>query len=131
MNARMIHLFYTGHVISVNYLFFEHVGLISGRVMRGEPSVISFSQAANGFCEQPLSEFVNGRAYKLKGYLGNLPVGEVLHRAFSLIKKPYSLIDFNCEHFVRYAHGIKIESPQMQAATIFAGIFGVLALIRT
>jgi hypothetical protein len=45
--------------------------------------------------------------------MGNLPPEVVLHRARSIQGRACSLTDFNCEHFVRHAHGVEIKSPQL------------------
>lgn len=127
MNTQLLHL-KPGHVIRVHFPFFTHVGLLTGRHMNGEPSVLSFSQAARGLREQPLSEFVGQRQWVLEGYPGQLPAHEVLRRAWSQQHRPYSLLGFNCEHFIRFAHGLHVESPQVQFAVALATVGGLLAM---
>lgn len=43
----------------------------------------------------------------------------------------YSWTKFNCEHFVRYAHAVPIESPQLKRFTFLSGAIGVFALMTT
>jgi len=47
-----------------------------------------------------------------------------VERALKLLGKPYSLIDFNCEHFANYVQHGKTESFQVNR-----GIVGLLILI--
>jgi hypothetical protein len=37
--------------------------------------------------------------------------------------EPYSWITFNCEHFVRHAHDVAVESPQLKRWATLAGVF--------
>lgn len=53
-----------------------------------------------------------------------------VERALKLLGKPYSLIDFNCEHFANYVQHGKIESKQVDFAlgvTVFFLFVGFLS----
>ena len=117
-----------GTVIRVNTGFYSHVGLLGDRFINGERSVLSFSAEAKGFVEEPFSVFSGGRPVVSDGYLGNLPPAIVMWRARQKVGQPYSWLEFNCEHFVRYAHGVPVESPQLQQGGVILGVLGLAFL---
>lgn len=118
-----------GTVIRVNTGGYRHVGLLGDRFMNGERSVLSFSAEAKGFVEEPFSVFSGGRPVVCDGYLGELPSWVVMQRARERADQPYSLFNFNCEHFVRYAHGVPMESPQLQQVGAVLGLLGLAFLV--
>jgi hypothetical protein len=103
-----------GTVIRVSHVLFDHVGMLSDRYVCGERGVISFSSKAGGMAEEPFSVFAAGKEVMVDGYLGTLPPESVMQRARSKASQEYRVLGFNCEHFIRYAHGLQIESPQLQ-----------------
>jgi Lecithin retinol acyltransferase len=117
-----------GTVVRVSHDWYDHVALLSEREIGGERSVLAFSAQAGGFTEQPFTEFANGRAVTIEGYLGRLPPATVIARARSTRRWRYSWTGFNCEHFVRHAHGVEIKSPQLRQWAIFGGLASVIAL---
>lgn len=43
-----------------------------------------------------------------------------------MLGQPYDLFNLNCEHFVRFCHGLPPESPQLATAFLLgAMVFGV------
>ena len=114
-----------GTIIHVDIGSYRHVGLLGDRFMKSERGVLSFSAEAKGFVEEPLSAFSGGRPVVCDGYLGELPSWVVMQRAREMAGQPYSLFSFNCEHFVRYAHGVPMESPQLQQVGAILGILGI------
>lgn len=104
------------------------MALLGGRTLCGERAVVEFSAAAGGFAELSFSEFSKGRLVTVDGYPGTLQPSEVMQRASRKRGHVYSLLGFNCEHFVRYAHGLRIESPQLRKWTVLGGIIAFLAL---
>ena len=117
-----------GTVIRVSHGWYHHVALLGDGAIQGERSVLAFSAQAGGFVEQAFSAFARGRRVTADGYLGGLPPSTVMQRARSKQRQGYSWTNFNCEHFVRYAHGIPIESPQLRQWALLGGVAGVLAL---
>ena len=111
-----------GTVISVQNLFYRHVGILGGLTMFGERVVISFSNERNGYTEEPMSKFSKGREIKVHSTYGKLAPWQVLSRAKQWQGFSYSWIKRNCEHFVRHAHGLPVESPQVQLATVAGGM---------
>jgi hypothetical protein len=49
---------------------------------------------------------------------------EAVQRALDLVDQPYSLINFNCEHFAEYVQYGKSKSSQVE--NVFAGLFALL-----
>ena len=58
-------------------------------------------------------DYADGRGLLQHSYLGSLPPEMVLARARAKLGTSYSLFNWNCEQFVRYAHGLNPESPQL------------------
>jgi hypothetical protein len=111
-----------GTVIRVNCGFYDHVALLSDRWIGGERGVLSFSAQSCGLVEQCISTFAAGCHVTVDGYLGGLPPETVMQRARLKQGQSYSWTKFNCEHFVRYAHGVPVESPQLQQWAVLGGI---------
>lgn len=126
-----IELLPAGTVIRVSCGWYDHVGMLADYWWRNERAVISFSPKARGILEERLSDFARGREIHVDGYLGNLSPFEVMRRARFKRGQPYSWTTFNCEHFIRCAHGVEIESPQLQRFAFlgFCG-FATLAVAR-
>lgn len=122
-----------GTVVRVSHGWYDHVGLIGDNIFRGERTVVSFSAKAGGFLEEPFSAFASGRQVTIDGYPGGLPPQNVMQRARLKRRQSYSWTQFNCEHFVRYAHGVPSESPQLARWAFLGGVLGfaAFALART
>jgi len=118
-----------GQVVSVSNDGYKHKGLISDRMIDGELAIISLSKAANGVLEESLSSFACGRDVTIDGYFGTLSPYDVVRNARALIGTTYDLFSNNCEHFVRKAHGVYIESPQVKGWLLITGFLGLIALV--
>jgi hypothetical protein len=130
-NQQNIWALLPGTVIRVNCGFYDHVALLGDRSIDGERGVLSFSAKSCGLVEQRMSTFSADRFVAADGYLGGLPPEIVMQRARLKQGQGYSWTEFNCEHFVRYAHGVLIESPQLQQWAFLGGAVGFLALLST
>ncbi len=117
-----------GTVVRVRHGFYDHIAMLGDHAIGGERAVVAFSAQAGGFVEEPFSAFARGQAVVIEGYLGSLPPAVVMQRARMKQGQAYSLSEFNCEHFVRYAHGVPVESPQLRQWAFLGGLVGVLAL---
>lgn len=117
-----------GTVIRVRHGLYDHVAMLGDHAVGGERAIVAFSAQAGGFVEQPFSAFARGQDVAIEGYLGSLPPAVVMQRARMKRGQVYSLADFNCEHFVRYAHGVPVESPQLRQWAFLGGLVGVLTL---
>ena len=105
-----------GTVVKAGRGFYSHVGMLTGYNIAGQRLVLSHSP--KGIVEEPIDVFAEGNFVYAEGYLGKLNPSEVLVRARSQRGATYSLLGRNCEHFVRFAHGVAIESPQLQGWTL-------------
>lgn len=110
-----------GTVVSVPaYIFFRHKGVVSDRWHYGKAMVISNSARAGGIAEEPWDVFTSGQPWTDEGHPGNLPPWEVLQRARSAHRTQYNVLDWNCENFVAYCHGLPPNSPQLAAVALLA-----------
>ncbi len=89
--------------------------------------VISNSALTVGFTEEPRDAFAAGLPITVEGYSGRRPPHVVLHRARSLVNRPYDVFTWNCDHLASYAHGLEPRSHQL-AATAAIGIFALIAV---
>lgn len=111
-----------GTVLRVNCGLYDHVALLGEPAWGGERSVLSF--APGGLTELGFNKFAAGRQVFVDGCLGGLAPIEVLAKAREVGQHlKYSWVNYNCEHFVRDAHGIAVESPQVNRA-FFLGLAG-------
>lgn len=78
--------------------------------------------------EKPLPEVLDRRNWWSIGYPGALPFNEVIRSARSQIGKPWAPWN-NCEHFYKWAHGLKPESKQWQAVLMMFAIGGLAVLV--
>lgn len=132
MNANNIlqaQQFAPGTVIARQYLGYVHLGLLSDSLWGPDRTVFEFSAEAGGFRERSLTNFADGGQVVVIGYPSNLAPTEVMHRARSLTGHPYSLLGFNCEHFVRLAHGLQPESPQVRGWALLGLAMAGLGLL--
>lgn len=115
-----------GTVFSTSRLLYRHYGILTGRFINGVPTVISNSGEGGMVVEEPITKFQGIGDLQVVGYIGSLPQDVVIARARAKLGSRYSLINWNCEHFVRYAHGLKQESPQLVVAV---SLFAVMLVI--
>ena len=103
-----------GTVIYVRMGLYWHYGIISGFNEFGEITIISNSKQKKRVVEESLTSFCAGRKPIVKGYPSNLSPDYVVNRARTQVGKKYELFSHNCEHFWRWVHKLKPESPQIQ-----------------
>lgn len=119
--------FAPGQAIQTSRLLYWHKGIATDQWLDGEQLVISCSGRAGRVVLEPMSVFCAGMGAQEMPQLSALPREIVLHQARQLLGKPYSLMDFNCEHFLYQAFGLPPQSPQV--ATIL-GLVAGFALLR-
>jgi hypothetical protein len=111
-----------GSVIAVRYTMYKHFAIVSDKHSEDNgkymPNLISLSYRAHGVKAEPSETVVGNRNIEKSLIQGNDSTDMVLSRARSCIGKAikYQLFTFNCEHFVRYAHGLTVESIQVKRA---------------
>ncbi len=114
-----------GTIVSVPIGPLTHFGIVSDQQDTGFPYIISCSRRTGQVAEETATVFANGSKIKVHGYPSQLNPFQVVHRARSKLGTKYDLFKWNCEHFVRWVHDVKPESPQLQIATIL----GVASLL--
>jgi hypothetical protein len=118
-----------GAVVSVWRGFYHHVALLAEAPPGFERRVISLNPGPPGtqLREETVSEFARGKEVVVRSTPRVLHPHWVLARARSGQHPPYSWLEFNCDHFVRFAHGVPVESPQLQA-WVAVGLLGAVLL---
>ncbi len=114
-----------GTVLRIDRGLYSHVALLGQ--WRDSSSRAVLTLGPGPLEEVAFEDFAAGKPVVVEGYLGSLHPSEVLDRARKLGARTYSWLGFNCEHFVRAAHGLNPISPQLQRAVAFVG----LALLLT
>lgn len=109
-----------GTIVSVPFGPFHHLGIVSDRQGSRTPYIISCSRRAGQVAEETAHDFANGGDIKIHGYPSKLGPVQVIQRARSQLGSKYDLFNWNCEHFVHWAHGLKLESPQLQSVALIS-----------
>ena len=120
-----------GTVIAIRYPLYKHFAIISDRIYDDLPMLISLSYRTNSVEEEPWPIVTGGRTVEPSNIKGAYSKEIVLSRARNCIDKDikYELFSFNCEHFVRYAHGLPMESIQVKQALSGAVIGAASSLL--
>ena len=113
-----------GTVVSVDRGLYRHFGILTEPQLGRERHVISLNPEAQ-LAEEPLSLFCRGQQPGWHPPLSAISSQEVLSRARSRNHPAYSWTNFNCEHFVCFAFGVPLDSPQVRR---FAALAAFAAL---
>lgn len=103
--------------------FIEHEG-----IMTETGRVISNSRRKGGVREESVHDFCGGRQMIHVGPLSGLSPALVLSRARERLGKSYNAYHYNCQHFVRDCHGLRIKSPQKKLALGAAALAVLVAI---
>lgn len=112
-----------GTIISVNVGPYEHLGILTDQGLDRHQTVISNSSRRGGVYEETIDVFTGGREMNVHGYIGSLDPNIAISRARSKIGSCYNIFHWNCEHFVRWAHGLVPESRQLKITFGIALLF--------
>ena len=124
--------FIPGTIVAVAVGPVEHVGILAGQTPDGRLTVISNSRRAGGVVEEPIDSFAGGAKVRVLSYPGILAPAAVVWRARSRLGQRWNLFNWNCEHFVRWVHGLKPTSPQLWGGmTLLAIIAAGILLARS
>lgn len=116
--------------VSIPYLvFLRHRGL-RVRYWNGACCVYACSPKG-GVLRQTLEDFADGYRIASKPVKSRLTPDQIVARAESMLGRQYDSALWNCEHFVEYALGNKVESPQLQVVTLGLIALAVGALARS
>ncbi len=110
-----IHLLPAGTVVTTSRGLYGHVGILTEPTYGTERRVISLNPGplGNQVLEESLSTFSRGKPIKALPTKTAAPSWVVLSRARSGQHPPYAWMTFNCEHYVNFALGTPIRSPQI------------------
>jgi hypothetical protein len=117
-----------GTIISIAVWPVDHVGIVTDRFVDGSPTIISNSLRRGGVVEETWQSFHAGLESQSRGYPGRLLPSVVLKRARSKLGSKWTPTS-NCEHLVRYAHGLPVESPQLQKMAFWSLIIGLVFIV--
>ena len=123
-----------GDVIAVRYPMYKHFAIVSDQedTFHGvtTPNLISLSYRTGTVQEESWHIVVGNKAVEKSTISGNKPSRSVLSRARTCMQLgiQYDLLTFNCEHFVRYAHGLAIESIQVKN-TLYGAAIGAASCL--
>lgn len=119
-----------GTVVGTSRGVYSHVGILTQAIPGFERTVISLNPGKPGLqvLEQTVSAFCAGAPISLEKMDGPLQWTSVLLRARSGQHPPYSWLTFNCEHFVRFAHGVLPQSPQVKVLAALGALLATVAL---
>lgn len=121
-----------GDVVVTNFGIYQHWSLVTDRVCElGNYMLISATKRNGTVREEPWHIVTGGKETYVARVETVRPVQEVLANARSQIGQwAYSVTDSNCEHFVKWASGLKMSSSQVKAgvAGSVAGVFAVATI---
>ena len=108
-----------GDIVVSNFGVYQHWSLVSDSLCeKGLPMLISATQRNGTVQEESWEVVTKGKHTYPAKVTYDRPVPEVLELARSQIGKwKYSLADRNCEHFAKWATGLKMTSTQVVAGT--------------
>ena len=104
-----------GTVLCVFCNFYFHYGIADGR-----GGVIHARKDKGVVHDKSLKNFGNGGIAKIDSDITSDDLRAAYKRALGYVGNPYDLLFDNCEHFVRWAHGLEKESTQIQRGVILA-----------
>lgn len=115
-----------GDVVVTKFGLYEHWSLVSDRVCeRGKPMLISATQRNGTVQEESWDKTTENKPTSVVSIGSIKETVDVLRDARSMIGEwQYSLTSQNCEHFVKWALGLKVESVQVKNV-VAAGLFGL------
>lgn len=105
----------------------KHVGILVPHPYWGA-AVLSLGPS--GKVIQPVQAFTGGRAFDLVEYPSATHWDVVVWRAeTAIVNGQYDLWNLNCDHFVRYCHGLSHESPQAKKLTLLSLFVAGFAIV--
>ena len=124
-----------GTVIAIRYPMYKHFAIVSDQCSETNgsalPNLISLSYRTGTVQEEPWHEVAGDKSVEKSLISGTTSLHEVLARARECIQLEikYELLTFNCEHFVRYVHGLPVESIQVKKTFYGAAVGAASCLL--
>ncbi len=112
-----------GTVLKVNYGYL-HYGIVDEF-----NQVIHNSKKHFKVVSESFEKFSEGKKVKISK-ITSQDQFLAIEKARKNIGQPYDLFRSNCEHFVRFCHGLKVESQQVWVAVLGVLAIGGIALYK-
>jgi hypothetical protein len=118
-----------GNVVVTDFGIYQHWSLVTDKFCeKGRNMLISATKRTGTVKEETWDVVTQGKKTYVASVSYTTPVSEVLHNARSKIDSwQYSVTDNNCEHFVKWASGLKVTSTQVKAG--FGGVVAGIAVV--
>lgn len=118
-----------GDVVVTNFGIYEHWSIVSDKKCdEGLPMLISATKRNGTVKEESWSKTTEGKDTRVVEIKSDKTVVQILDDArLEIGKWTYSLHSKNCEHFVNWSLGLKMESIQVNKA-IFGSIIGCVLM---
>lgn len=100
--------FCPGEAVYVKVGLIKHYGIVTEL-----GTIINSSKRRGAVMEETIESFSEGRQILRASFQAALAPHEVINRARSKLGERWRLLDENCEHFVRWALGLKKTSEQV------------------
>lgn len=115
-----------GDVVATNFGLYQHLSLVSDRLCEnGKHMLISATNRTGTVKEESWNKTTQNRYTYRVNKSSTKDATDILHDARSKINVwKYSISNRNCEHFVNWSLGLKMESAQV-TNTIVAGLAGL------
>lgn len=92
-------------------------------------AVVYANCPGKGVVRQTLDQFRDGRPFEIVKATTGLSENQILRRAHQAMGRPYDLLNWNCDHFVQWALGNEVKSPQLKVAATIAVVLGIAAIV--
>lgn len=117
-----------GSTLAVDCGAFTHYAIISDQLgPDGMPKLISASKRTGTVKEETWSDVISNEKTKILPFVGTLTAEEVLSKARSRIGSwVYSVLSFNCEHFVNWCNNLPFTSKQITTSASLASIGAII-----
>lgn len=116
----------THPIIAIKIFNAWHYAIVATDML-GNITLVSFRGEKNRITEEPWHEVVGDRKWRYATEIQPaVTYPTMINHARSLIGfSGYNLLKRNCEHFVRWAAGLKVESIQVQNALAIGTIIAI------
>ncbi|WP_075185339.1 lecithin retinol acyltransferase family protein [Teredinibacter haidensis] len=118
-------------IIKVDMGVYRHWALVTDRFYNGKPMLISNSMRTGTVREEPWDEVVKGRKYQMFLVKAKSHKHSIFVRARQAIGKVrYSLLSYNCEHFIKHLITGKPTSHQVKVTMTGLALMGTYFLYK-
>nr|VVV06047.1 hypothetical protein AW0309160_03531 [Aliivibrio wodanis] len=118
-----------GDIVATDFGFYEHWSIVTDQICeQGKFMLISATKRNGTVNEEPWDVVTQGKKTVVSNATPVISVEEMLNKARTQIGKwSYSVTSNNCEHFIKWASGVKVTSEQVVNG--FAGGTAGLGLV--